>query len=49
MVGIVLLSIGLIIGLEFPVYVTEKILKDQCILDKDHVFYDKWVSIALCR
>ena len=43
MVGVVLLSIGLIIGLEFPVYVTDKIVKDQCILDKDHAFYDKWV------
>ena len=44
MVGVVLFTIGLIIGLEFPVYVTDKIERDQCLLDKDHPFYDKWVN-----
>ncbi|KAL3874003.1 hypothetical protein ACJMK2_037074 [Sinanodonta woodiana] len=46
MVGVMVLSVALILGLGFPRYVNERITDDQCILNKDHKFYYAWVSDA---
>ncbi|XP_067681607.1 uncharacterized protein [Haliotis asinina] len=42
LVGVLLLSVALIIGLEFPKYVRTKIIEDQCILNKDHSKFESW-------
>ena len=44
MIGVILLTIGLILGLQFPNYVSEKIRRDMCIFDRKHIFFDSWVS-----
>lgn len=48
LVGVLLLSVALIIGLEFPKYVRTKIIEDQCILNKDHSKFESWVSRFKC-
>lgn len=47
MVGIVILSIALIMGLEFPSFVHDRVVHDICVAGQDHKFYTKWVS-TLC-
>ena len=43
-VGIFMLTIALIMGLEFPKYVRRKIVEDQCIINTNHPKYETWVS-----
>ncbi|XP_041351938.1 uncharacterized protein LOC121370637 [Gigantopelta aegis] len=41
-IGIFMLTIALIMGLEFPKYVRRKIIEDQCIINANHPKYDTW-------
>lgn len=43
--GGVVLAVALIIGLEFPRHVREKVKDDQCIMDDQHLKYEEWVSL----
>lgn len=42
--GMLILSIALIMGLEFPKYVYNKLVEEQCIINENHPKYREWVS-----
>ena len=45
--GLLVLTIGLILGLEFPKFVYRKSIEDTCILDRTHPKYSIWVSVLV--
>ncbi|KAK3092634.1 hypothetical protein FSP39_005204 [Pinctada imbricata] len=44
MVAVLILTIALIFGLEFPKFVRNRLIDDQCVVDSGHKFYTKWVQ-----
>ena len=44
LVGALVLSVALIMGLEFPKYVRSQLRDDQCVVHARHPKYQSWVS-----
>ena len=45
-VGVLILSVALILGLEFPKFARNRLVEDQCVASSDHKSYYKWVSFT---
>ncbi|GFR95713.1 hypothetical protein ElyMa_002700700 [Elysia marginata] len=43
-VGVLVLAVGLIMGLEFPRYVYQQNKDEQCVVHEGHRKYSQWVS-----